>query len=46
MHLLILLHKFILQCMGTEVKYYVNPLWYFVFTTTLMSFIDRHINAN
>src|SRR5215469_18552381 len=47
MHLLILLHKFKYSPMhgyGTYyAKYYVKLSWYIVFTTTLMSFIDRHI---
>jgi len=39
MYLLILLHMFKYSLMHG----YVNLSCYFVFTTTLMSFIDRHI---
>jgi len=46
-HLLVSITKFQYSLMhgcGTyEAKYYVKFLCYFVFTTTLMTFIDRHI---
>ena len=43
MPLLIILHKFKYSLMhGYGAKYYVNSSWYIVFTTTLVSFIDRH----